>query len=154
MSKRSIRLSSPNMTSASARASSVLPTPVGPRKRKLPTGRFGSPRPGPEPRIASPAPAPRPGAPVPPRARVARLFWADDPLVQLLLESEQPLALLGCQLRDRDAGRAGRGLGECPGGHLRAALPPRAALVELALAVVDLVPQRAGTVVVLCRGGL
>src|SRR2546427_398518 len=31
MSKRSIRFSSPNMTSASARASSVLPTPVAPR---------------------------------------------------------------------------------------------------------------------------
>ena len=32
----------PNMNSASAFASSVLPTPVGPRKRKLPIGRFGS----------------------------------------------------------------------------------------------------------------
>ena len=30
------------MNSASARASSVLPTPVGPRKRKLPIGRSGS----------------------------------------------------------------------------------------------------------------
>jgi hypothetical protein len=38
MSKRTIRFSSPNKASASARASSVLPTPVGPRKRKLPTG--------------------------------------------------------------------------------------------------------------------
>ena len=38
---------------ASARASSVLPTPVGPRKRKLPTGRFGSPSPARERRIAS-----------------------------------------------------------------------------------------------------
>ena len=35
----------PNMNSASAFANSVFPTPVGPRKRKLPIGRFGSLRP-------------------------------------------------------------------------------------------------------------
>src|SRR5207248_1479153 len=34
--------SSSKRNSASARASSVLPTPVGPAKRKLPMGRFGS----------------------------------------------------------------------------------------------------------------
>ena len=34
------------MNSASARASSVLPTPVGPRKTNEPIGRFGSCRPG------------------------------------------------------------------------------------------------------------
>ena len=33
---------SPNMNSARAFASSVLPTPVGPAKMKLPIGRFGS----------------------------------------------------------------------------------------------------------------
>ena len=44
--------SSSNRNSASARASSVLPTPVGPRKRKLPIGRFGSPRPARERRTA------------------------------------------------------------------------------------------------------
>jgi hypothetical protein len=32
----------PNMNSASARASSVFPTPVGPRKMNEPIGRFGS----------------------------------------------------------------------------------------------------------------
>ena len=37
--------SSSNMNSASARASSVFPTPVGPRKMKEPIGRFGSCRP-------------------------------------------------------------------------------------------------------------
>ena len=34
--------SEPNMASARALDSSVLPTPVGPRKRKEPMGRFGS----------------------------------------------------------------------------------------------------------------
>ena len=36
------RSSLPNMNSARALASSVFPTPVGPRKIKLPIGRFGS----------------------------------------------------------------------------------------------------------------
>ena len=36
-----IASSLPNMNSASARASSVLPTPVGPRKMNEPIGRFG-----------------------------------------------------------------------------------------------------------------
>ena len=40
------------MNSASARASSVLPTPVGPRKRKLPIGRLGSESPARERRSA------------------------------------------------------------------------------------------------------
>ena len=42
MSSRIIASSSSNRYSASARASSVFPTPVGPRKMKLPIGRFGS----------------------------------------------------------------------------------------------------------------
>ena len=41
-----------NMNSASARASSVLPTPVGPMNRKVPIGRFGSCRPARERRSA------------------------------------------------------------------------------------------------------
>ena len=45
MSTRIIALSSSNRNSASARTSSVLPTPVGPRKMKLPMGRLGSLRP-------------------------------------------------------------------------------------------------------------
>ena len=53
MSSRIIRLSAPNRASVSARASSVLPTPVGPRNRKLPTGRFGSPSPARDRRTAS-----------------------------------------------------------------------------------------------------
>jgi hypothetical protein len=42
ISSRIILRSSSKSASASVRASSVLPTPVGPRKMKLPTGRFGS----------------------------------------------------------------------------------------------------------------
>jgi hypothetical protein len=42
MSMRTIALSSSNRKPASALVSSVLPTPVGPRNRKLPSGRFGS----------------------------------------------------------------------------------------------------------------
>src|SRR3712207_7246570 len=42
MSMRTIARSSSNRNSASALASSVLPTPVGPRNRNDPVGRFGS----------------------------------------------------------------------------------------------------------------
>src|SRR5205807_1764335 len=42
MSRRTMARSSSNMNSASARASSVLPTPVGPGKTNEPIGRFGS----------------------------------------------------------------------------------------------------------------
>ena len=45
MSMRTMALSSPNMASARALQSSVLPTPVGPRNRKEPMGRFSSLRP-------------------------------------------------------------------------------------------------------------
>ena len=45
MSTRTMAFSSSNRNSASARPSSVLPTPVGPRKMKLPMGRLGSCRP-------------------------------------------------------------------------------------------------------------
>ena len=49
MSMRIIAFSSSKRNSASARASSVLPTPVGPRKMNEPIGRFGSDRPGASP---------------------------------------------------------------------------------------------------------
>src|ERR1700757_1400434 len=52
MSIRVIASSSPNRNSASVRASSVLPTPDGPRKMNEPVGRFGSFRPARERRIA------------------------------------------------------------------------------------------------------
>ena len=52
MSKRMSAWSLPNRKLASARASSVLPTPVGPRNTKLPTGRAGFFRPARERRMA------------------------------------------------------------------------------------------------------
>ena len=52
MSMRTIASSSPNRNSASVRASSVLPTPEGPRKMNEPAGRFGSLIPARERRIA------------------------------------------------------------------------------------------------------
>src|SRR5260221_3964762 len=45
MSKRTSDFSDPNKNSARRRATSVLPTPVGPRKKKQPTGRRGDLRP-------------------------------------------------------------------------------------------------------------
>ena len=68
------------MNSASARASSVLPTPVGPRKTNEPIGRFGSCRPG--ARAAQRV-----------RDRLDRLVLADDALVQPLLHVDQLLGL-------------------------------------------------------------
>src|ERR1700676_4170174 len=45
ISKRTSDFSEPNKNSARRRATSVLPTPVGPRKKKQPTGRAGFLRP-------------------------------------------------------------------------------------------------------------
>ena len=53
MSIRTIARSSSNRKSASARASSVLPVPVGPRNRNEPVGRLGSLMPARERRTAS-----------------------------------------------------------------------------------------------------
>ena len=52
MSSRTIACSVSNMNSVSAFASSVLPTPVGPRKRNDPIGRCGSDSPARERRSA------------------------------------------------------------------------------------------------------
>ena len=82
--------SSPNRNSASVLASSVLPTPEGPRKMNEPLGRLGSLRP----------------------ARVRRMAWRDGgdgvvlghhPLVHLVLHAQQLLGLLLGELVHRDA---------------------------------------------------
>ena len=82
------------MNSASARASSVFPTPVGPRKMNEPIGRFG---------------ILEPGARAPQRVRDRRngLVLADDPLVEPLLHVDQLLGLALEQPLDRDPGPAG-----------------------------------------------
>src|SRR6476469_501098 len=81
MSTRTIASSSPNRNSASVRASSVLPTPEGPRKTNEPVGRFGSLRPARD-----------------------RLVLADHALVELLLHAHE-LGRLGLgELEHGDAG--------------------------------------------------
>ena len=97
-----IRCSSePNMNSASALASSVLPTPVGPRKMNEPIGRFG---------FLIPARARRTAL-----ARMRdRLVLADDPVVQRVLHLEQPLGFLAGDAHDRDAGPHRDDARRCP----------------------------------------
>ena len=80
MSMRTIAVSSSNRNSASARASSVLPTPVGPRNRNEPIGPVRVLEPG-------PAAADRVGH------GLDGLVLADDPLVQPLLHLDELGAL-------------------------------------------------------------
>ena len=81
----------PNMNSASALASSVFPTPVGPRKMNEPIGPLG---------ILEAGAGPADGL----RDDLDRLLLADDPAVERLLHVEQPLGLLRRDPGDRDAG--------------------------------------------------
>ena len=76
MSMRTIARSSSNRKSASARASSVLPTPVGPRNRNEPIGRCGSRQPGARP-------------PDRVRDRGHGVVLADDPLVQHVFQAHE-----------------------------------------------------------------
>ena len=80
MSMRIMAFSSSNRNSARARASSVLPTPVGPRKMNEPIGRLGS---------FSPERARMHGV----GDGLDGLVLADDALVQLLLQLQQLLHL-------------------------------------------------------------
>src|SRR3954464_9625856 len=104
MSMRVMASSSPKRNSASVRASSVLPTPDGPRKMNEPVGRFGSLSPARERRVPLEA-ALRPGARAADRLRdgLDRGVLADDALVELLLHAHQLLRLGLGELEDRDA---------------------------------------------------
>ena len=101
-----------NSASASARESSVLPTPVGPEEDER---------------------ADRPPRVLDARARaddgvgdeLHRLVLADHALVQDLVEAQQLLALALHQPRDRDAGPARDHLGDLVLGHLLAQQPRR-----------------------------
>src|ERR1700704_2618014 len=99
MSRRTIAFSSSKRNSASAFASSVLPTPVGPRNRNEPSGRFGA---------CMPARARRAAVRTAVAARVCdgrdALLLPDDPLVEPLLHLEELPDLALQELRDRDAG--------------------------------------------------
>src|SRR5215211_6873589 len=90
MSIRTIASSSPKRNSASVRASSVLPTPDGPRNTNEPVGRFGS--------------LSRARAPDRLRDDLDRLVLADDALVELVLHAHQLRRLGLGELEHRDAG--------------------------------------------------
>ena len=99
MSMRMMACSSSNMNSASALASSVLPTPVGPRNRNEPIGRFGS---------CSPARARRTAS----DTATQGFLLADHALAQCVFHGEQLLALALQHLLDRHAGPAGDDRGD------------------------------------------
>src|SRR5881392_1644319 len=91
MSRRIIARSSSNMNSANARAVSVLPTPVGPRKMNEPIGRLRSCRPARARRTAS-------------ATAVNASSW---PMAQALFHCDQFLHLAFKHLRYGDAGPLG-----------------------------------------------
>ena len=88
------------MASPSARHSSVLPTPVGPRKMKEPIGPF---------RILQPRSGPAKG----PADGADGLVLADHPLVEQFFHVEQPLTLVFRHFFDRDARPARRRSERC-----------------------------------------
>ncbi len=90
--------SSPNMNLASCLASSVLPTPVGPAKMKLPIGRFGSFRPA---RLLRTALA----------MALMASCWLTTVLVQLVFHRQQALRLVVVDARQRHAGHLADDLG-------------------------------------------
>ena len=125
---------------------SVLPTPVGPAKMKLPIGRLGSFSP----------------------ARLRRTAWlirliglglGDDLLLELLLHAEQAGGLLGFEPGERDAGHLADDLGD----HLlvdgavdllRALAPLAGDRLLLLLELVGLVAEGGGPLEVLVGDGL
>ena len=116
------------MNSASARASSVLPTPVGPRNRNVPIGRSGSLSPARERRSAF-------------ETASTASSWPIDPLVQALLHVDELLDLAlhqaarpGCRstCRRPRRSRRRRRCSEQVDGRLAVVLGARLGLGELA----------------------
>ena len=107
-----------NSASASARESSVLPTPVGPEEdeRADRPPRVLDPRAGADDRVGD---------------QPHGLVLADHALVQHLVEAQQLLALALHQPRDRDAGPARHDLGDLVLGDLLAQQPRRAPCFSL-----------------------
>src|SRR4030081_268735 len=91
MSSRISARSSSKRNSARARASSVLPTPVGPRKMKEPTGRVGIRKTG-------------AGAPDGIGNRLDRLVLTDHAPVQVLFDAQKLLDLALHEARNRNPG--------------------------------------------------
>ena len=91
MSMRTIARSSSKRNSARARASSVLPTPVGPEEQERADRAV---------RVGQPGPAAADGV----GHRGDRLVLADDPLVQDVLHADELVHLALHEADDRDAG--------------------------------------------------
>ena len=96
---RTIASSVSNRNAASAFVSSVLPTPVGPRNRNEPFGRFGSDEPARARRIAF-------------ATVVSASSLADDALLEEVLHVEQLVLLALEHLRHRNAGPLRDDLGD------------------------------------------
>src|SRR6266853_1104849 len=111
MSSRTIAFSSSNRNSASARAVSVFPTPVGPRKMKEPVGRLGSCSPARARRTAFDTAASASGCPTTRRpssasSLVSRSRSDSSILVTGMLESERKrLTKLEAELGRRVVGQ-------------------------------------------------
>ena len=116
MSMRTMASSVSKSSSARALHSSVLPTPVGPRNRKLPMGRCGSPRPG--------AVAPHGVG-----DRADRVVLPDHALAQPLFHVQQLFPFALQQLRDGDVRPLGDDLGDVARRDLLAA-PARRSLLS------------------------
>src|SRR3954453_3995524 len=111
MSIRTIARSSSKRNPASALASSVLPTPVGPRNRKLPVGRSGSAI-----RARGRGTGPAPAAGAGPRGH--RLPLPDDLGLENLVHPQQLGSLALHHPAGRDAAPRGDDLGEVVGADL------------------------------------
>src|SRR3954462_5841034 len=120
MSMRTIASVESNMNSASARASSVLPTPVGPRKRKLPIGRSGSLRPARERRSAALTALTASSWPMTRSWRRSSMCtsFAVPPAGGAILHVHELLGLALHQARDGDAGPLADDLGDVLGRDL------------------------------------
>ena len=134
MSTRISADASANRNLARARASSVLPTPVGPEKTNEPIGRLGS---------LSPARRPPDGA----GHRLDGLVLAHDRPVDLVLHAEEPRCFGLLQPGDRNAGPAGDDEGDgllVDGGPAGLPLPLPLLLLEpdLVLQLALLVAER------------
>ena len=131
----------PKSASASVRASSVLPTPVGSQEEEAPVGPVGvgEPRARPANRL---------------RNGFDSLVLADDALVQPFLELQEPVTFLLGQLRDRDSGAPRHDLGDVLRRNLRCAGAGFLPTVLLGTVLVDLRLQLVRPLVVLGRDRL
>ncbi len=86
--------------------------------------------------------------------RLDRLVLADDPVVQVLFQAQQPVLLLLGELPYRDAGGARDHLGDVVRGDLGHRGRVAAQILDLLPDLADLVPQLGGVLVLLVRDGL